>query len=239
MRFDQKAFQYHDKASIQKEVADWFSQWIDKDCSRLAGLELGAGTGLFTRHLALRGFHELCATDISQSMLNEGKTRLPNVRWEIQDAWRLEARKADRVYACSLLQWATDPIGVLNFWRDALLKDGRLLACFFIEGSLKEFTRLDSGFPAFPWKNEKEWLEIFRAANLDIVRSETRTDIMTYESPRAALRQIHDIGAVRENSMKPSVLKRLLDDSGRRKRGGFGLSWRTMRVECRQSNSQL
>ena len=135
MRFDQKAFQYHDKASIQKEVADWFSQWIDKDCSRLAGLELGAGTGLFTRHLALRGFHELCATDISQSMLNEGKTRLPNVRWEIQDAWRLEARKADRVYACSLLQWATDPIGVLSFWRDALLEDGRLLACFFISFS--------------------------------------------------------------------------------------------------------
>ena len=141
MKFDQKAFQYHEKASIQKKVADWFSQWIDKDCSRLAGLELGAGTGLFTRYLALRSFREFCATDISHSMLHEGKARLPNICWEIQDAWRLEARKADRVYACSLLQWANDPISVLSVWRDALLENGRLLVCFFIEGSLEEFTR--------------------------------------------------------------------------------------------------
>lgn len=239
MKFDQKAFQYHEKASIQKKVADWFSQWIDKDCSRLAGLELGAGTGLFTRHLAVRSFREFCATDISQSMLHEGKVRLPNICWEIQDAWRLEARKADRVYACSLLQWANDPIRVLSIWRDALLENGRLLVCFFIEGSLEEFTRLDSRFPAFPWKGEKEWVEIFRAANLDIVRSETRTDIMTYESPRAALRQIHDIGAISENRMKPSVLKRLLEDLEKREKGYFELSWRTMRVECLHSNQCL
>ena len=88
----------------------------------------------------------------------------------------------------------------------------KLLVCFFIEGSQEKFTRSDTRFPAFPWKGEKEWVEIFRAANLDIVRSENRTDIMTCESPRAVLRQIHDIAAISENRMKPFVLKRLLED---------------------------
>jgi len=115
----------------------------------------------------------------------------------------------------------------------------RATRLFFHEGSLEEFTRLDSSFPAFPWKGEKEWVEIFRAANLDIVRSETRTDIMTYESPRAALRQIFHIGAISENRRKPDVLKRLPEDLEKWEKGYFELSWRTMRAEYLPFNQYL
>lgn len=168
-------------------------------------------------------------------MLEEGKARLPFVRWEKQDAWILGSRKADRIYACSLLQWSTNPVEALNQWREALQDDGRLLTCFFIRGSLEEFTHLDPNFPAFPWKCEKEWIETFSASNLEILRSETRSDVVSYQSPRAALRHIHDIGAISENRMKPFELKRLLEVSKKRQAEKFDLSWRTMRVECRAS----
>ncbi len=236
MRFDQKASFYHENASIQKRVADWCSKWIERDCSQLTGLELGAGTGLLTKHLALRGFRDFCASDISRSMLEEGRARLPLIRWEKQDAWQIGSRKVDRIYACSLLQWAKNPDEVLSQWRRALLKDGRLLTCFFIEGTLEEFGRLDPRFSAFAWKCENEWIEIFRASNMEILRSETRSDVVSYESPRAALRHIHDIGAINENRMNPFELRRLLELSESRQSGNFDVSWRTMRVECRPSD---
>lgn len=234
MKFDQKASHYHKKASIQKKVADWCSEWIDQDCSQLTGLEFGAGTGLFTKHLALRGFRDFCATDISQSMLEEGKTRLPFVRWEKQDAWLPTSRKVDRIFACSLLQWAENPIGVLNQWRESLVGNGRLLACFFIQGSLEEFARLDPSFPAFPWKCEAEWNRFFTESNFEILRSETRTDVLSYESPRSALRHIHDIGAISENRMKPFQLRRLLETTENCRKEKFNLSWQTMRLECKR-----
>ncbi len=236
MRFDQKASFYHENASIQKKVADWCSEWIERDCSQFTGLELGAGTGLLTKHLALHGFRDFCATDISQSMLEEGRARLPLIRWEKQNAWQIGSRKADRIYACSLLQWAKNPNEVLSQWRQALLEDGRLLICFFIEGTLEEFGRLDQRFHAVPWRCESEWIEIFRASKIEILRSETRSDVVSYESPRAALRHIHNIGAIGENRMKPYELRRLLEHSESGQSGSFDLSWRTMRVECRASN---
>ena len=57
-------------------------KWIEEDCSSLSALELGAGTGLFTRHLALRAFKSFRATDVSGSMIAEGELRLPKVNWE-------------------------------------------------------------------------------------------------------------------------------------------------------------
>ncbi len=235
MRFDEKAFQYHEKASIQKTVADWCAEWIERDCSKLVGLELGAGTGLLTKHLGLRGFSDFCATDISSSMLREGEARLPLVRWEWQDAWRLEKRKADRIYACSLLQWAPHPLEVLREWREALRPGGRILACFFIEDSLREFSHKDPHFPAFPWKSESEWVDLFRESDLRIRRRDTRLDTIAYSTGQEALRHIHDLGAVSPNRMSHSQLRRFLEKLDQSKDAGFKLSWRSLRVECEDS----
>ena len=97
MRFNRKALEYHEKADIQKIAADWCSEWIESDCSGLHGLELGAGTGLFTKHLALRGYESLRATDQAERMIDQGRKRLPMVAWDELDAWRCESNPVDRV----------------------------------------------------------------------------------------------------------------------------------------------
>lgn len=232
MKFDQKAFQYHEKASIQKTVADWCAEWIERDCSMHTGLELGAGTGLFTKHLALRGFKEFCATDLSPSMLKEGRARLPLVRWERRDAWKRDWTEVDRIYACSLLQWAPDPMEVLKQWRDSLRPSGRILACFFVEGSLREFSRLDQRFSAIAWRSESKWKDIFNESGLRILRSDIRSDLIAYSTAKEALRHIHDLGAISANRMRPSELKQLLKRSSAAEKNEFNLSWRTMRIEC-------
>jgi len=236
MKFDQKAFQYHEKASIQKAVADWCSDWIERDCSPYTGLELGAGTGLFTKHLALRGFKEFRATDLSLSMLKEGKGRLPLVSWERADAWKGDWTEVDRIYACSLLQWAPEPKKALRRWRESLRPGGRILACFFIEGSMQEFSKVDQRFSAISWRSESRWKDIFVESGLRILRSDIRSDLIAYPTAKEALRHIHDLGAVDANRMSPSELKRLLKTLSDTNRNGFDLSWRAMRVECEPSS---
>lgn len=231
MRFDQKASQYHQKAGIQKLVADWCSDWIEVDCSKLVGMELGAGTGLFTEQLALRDFREFYATDISRAMIEEGRRRLPFVSWREVDAWNLRSTTVDRIYSCSLLQWADNPVDVLRNWRYSLVNSGRILACFFIEGTLQEFTRVDKRFSAIHWRKESEWEKVLRDSGLRILRSDTRSDVMSHRSPQEALRLIHDIGAIEEHRMSGVELRRLLGRFEIRE-STFNLSWKSMRVEC-------
>ena len=69
VRLEDKAAVYHDRADIQRTVADWCAEWIGVDCSSFSGLEFGAGTGHFTRHLALREFRDFTATDIFSILL--------------------------------------------------------------------------------------------------------------------------------------------------------------------------
>ena len=231
MRFDRKAAQYHEKADIQKLVADWGAEWIERDCQGLKALELGAGTGLLTRHLALRGFDPLIASDLSEQMLDEGRKRLPIVRWERLDAWGTLPH-VDRIYASSLLQWAPDPVAVLKNWNASLESGGRALDCLFAKGSLKEFVTRRSEFAAFPWRRKKEWNEHFESAGFRVLRVESRKDVVSYESAREALRAIHDVGAIRERRMGPGALRRFLDECDRATAGSFELSWRALRIEC-------
>lgn len=232
MRFDRKATGYHEKADIQKIVADWAADWIERDCGGLRGLELGAGTGFFTRHLALRGFESLQATDQSERMIEEGRKRLPMVEWKELDAWTCEAGPVDRIYASSLLQWAREPKDVLENWGRALLPGGRILACLFVKGSLKEFVERRPDFSAFPWRGEKEWLRTFEEASFEITRSDSREDVVFYGSSREALRAIHDIGAIEERRMGSGELRRFLADCDSKSIGRFDLSWKALRIEC-------
>ena len=232
MRFGRKASVYHEKADIQKISADWCSEWIERDCGDLRALELGAGTGLFTRHLALRGFDSLLVTDKSKHMLEEGRKRLPMVEWAELDAWQCEAALVDRIYTSSLLQWAKDPVTVLENWRNALETNGRVLVSLYIEGSLEEFVKERPDFSALQWRNEPEWLGFFRDAGFEISRSEVREDVISYASSREALRAIHDVGAIEERRMSPGELKRFLKDCDRRFDDRFELSWKALKVDC-------
>ena len=232
MNFEKKARLYHQKARIQKIVADWCAEWIGEDCSGLSALELGAGTGLFTRHLALRGFKSLRATDVSRSMIAEGESRLPSVDWKPLDAWKCEDPiEVDRLYACSLLQWSEHPLETLKKWRTLMKANGRLLCCLFVTGSLTELNSEEIRLGGFEWRSEQQWRAFFEEANFSIKRCDTRLDKELYDSPMQAFRQLHDLGAIVDRSMSPAQLRQHLKRLETRT-GRFDVSWKTLRLEC-------
>ena len=49
--FDRRASVYEEHAPVQREAAAWLAEWLPETIGGPV-LEVGAGTGLFTRHLA-------------------------------------------------------------------------------------------------------------------------------------------------------------------------------------------
>jgi SAM-dependent methyltransferase len=241
MRFGECALHYENHAQIQAAVALRSAKWLSEDTRHETALELGAGTGLFTRHLAKKGFTQLYATDISSEMIAEGRRNEPAAVWSIVDAftpsWEVPV---DRLYSCSLLQWATSPVAVLRSWRALLRPEGRLLVTFFIQGTLSELFPADSALAALKWRSEEQWLDSFRRAGWRVLRSATWQEMQSFPTPVAALRSVHLTGAVRTNRASVADLRRMLLAHKRAhtdRSGGVRLSFRAMQVEAELSHS--
>ena len=82
--FDRRAAQYDSHAALQREAAAWLAEWLPEQIAAPA-LELGAGTGLFTRHLAART-RGLVACDVAPGMVQIGRSSLPEVAWSVAEA---------------------------------------------------------------------------------------------------------------------------------------------------------
>ena len=232
MRFDEKANWYREDAIIQQDMAKWCAAWIESDCSGKTALEFGAGPGLLTNHLARSGFSQLTATDYAPNMVEIGQNSVPQAHWRCMDAWEPDLFRVDRLYSASLLQWSNDPAAVLKKWRSMLRPGGRLLSCFFIEGSLVEFNEISPDFTALRWRDELEWEALFGSAGYKIERSDTVKSDEWHVSARAALRSLHDIGAIQERRFSLAQLKQFIRQADTRYPDGFPLTWKAMRIEA-------
>ncbi len=232
MRFDQKAAVYSSSATVQELAADWCADLLGVDYSTRFGLELGAGTGFLTRHLAKRNFSRLLATDVSENMLRIGRNSIPDVEWQWMDAWQPEGIGLDGLYSSSLLQWAADPAAVLKKWREVLKDSGELLISLFLEGSLQEFTGIDGQFTAIEWMSERTFRTHLVDSGFSIRRCDTREETFFFKSAKHALRSLHDTGAVEENRMSVSELGRFLEDCDRKYGNQFPVTWRICRALC-------
>jgi len=232
MRFGEKASVYDEWATPQRRSADWVAEWIEADCSGLRGIEMGAGTGVFTRWLAKRGFEDFAAVEKSRRMAKEGQKHFPECDWLEGDAWTLRVAPVDRIYSSSLLQWANDPLTVLKNWRRLLTEGGRLLCGIYTSGSLARFQEIDPMFSAFDWRSGSEWATLFSEAGFRVSRNEEQEDSDHFANAREALLSIHEMGAIEEKRWSPGRLRSFLNACDSRYPKGFDVSWRTLRIEA-------
>ncbi len=236
-RFAVKADTYDAHARVQAEAAEWLAEWLPESGPNGPNgpvLELGAGTGLFTRHLAER-FENLTCTDLSREMLDVCEQRVPGPGYLVQDAWSplLNSGTWDLVSACSLLQWATEPAATLAHWRNALHPNGRILAAFFIAPTLAEMEAVMGQPGPVQWRDTPVWQEIFQAAGLRALRIEAETRRYTFNSAMDFWKALHGTGATVSRQLKPSALLRFFRDYEARFPDPAGVysTWTFCRVE--------
>ncbi|MGC6455643.1 MAG: class I SAM-dependent methyltransferase [Coraliomargaritaceae bacterium] len=237
-RFAHKAESYNAHATVQLEAANWLAEWLPNVSGSARVLELGAGTGLYTRQL-FQQFTDLTSTDLSPEMLRVSQERIPGPEYTVQDAWNplLSPGTWDLVTASSLLQWATDPIRTLEHWTHALKEDGRILTAFFIDPTLTELETVIGEPGPVQWRDASTWQKIFDRVGLQTLRMETKTQRYNFSSAIDLWKALHGTGATVSRQLKPSALIRFFRDYEEQFSDASGIysTWTTCRVELNRA----
>lgn len=220
--FDRRAPQYEQHAPVQREAAAWLAEWLPEKIEGPA-LELGSGTGLFTRHLVGRT-DKLVASDAAPRMVAAGASALPDADWSVADANEPPGPRGYRwIFSCSLMQWLPDPVATLLAWHRVSAPGARLVSGWFIRGTLKEFFAACPAACPFPWRDADEWRDMFGRAGWQTQRSEVRTFRRHHADSTAMLREIHNAGAVVPRRFSAGKLREALRKHDRDHRGDDGV----------------
>lgn len=232
--FGRAAPLYRTHARVQAALAQWLAEWVPSTRAGRA-LECGAGTGLFTERL-LPWDGRLVASDLSPRMCAEGREHLPDVPWTVAPAEQPPPGPWDWIFSSGMLQWINRPIEAFAAWRRALAPGGRVLAAWFVAGTLPEWHELAGEAAPIAWRTAAEWKGALRDAGLRLMREDLQTRIFHHPSARALLRSIHGVGAAPERRLPPSTLRRLLAEYDRRHPAPEGVhsTWAFYRLEAQK-----
>lgn len=239
MKFSDKADHYESHAFIQADLAAWTAQWLDRlDPLPGPALEIGAGTGLFTRHLV--SWHpDIIATDASAAMVALGKENVPSATWDLQDAWTSRPGPWGGIFSSSLLQWCPAPRQVFTNWCSQLAPGASMLHGFFLEGTLEELRRISPECLAVQFLHSGKWEASFKGAGFDLLDVEVCQVQYGFPSGIDLFRFLHGIGAtLGPRRLTPSALRRVIEECDRQRSqsasGEVESQWVFGRFLCRR-----
>jgi malonyl-CoA O-methyltransferase len=172
-RFGAQAAQYESHAELQRAVAERLARMLPR-LARPSVLELGCGTGLFSRHLLARYpggsfvFSDLSPAMIEQCRHNLGRVGGERIGFALLDAARPSVDGPFDLIALSMtLHWLADPAAALDRLRRLLAPGGVLVYATISGRSFPEWRTvlkqqgLPSGLvelPELPGVVDEEWL---------------------------------------------------------------------------------
>ncbi|MBW3694636.1 malonyl-[acyl-carrier protein] O-methyltransferase BioC [Vibrio sp. T187] len=149
--FGKAAHSYDKHAQFQRDVGHQLLDKLPQDLSGYSVLDLGCGTGYFSKQLALRGAIVTCA-DLSVGMLQQAKICCGELvkDYQVADAEQLpfESNTFDFVFTSLALQWCEDLSYPLREMKRVTKMGGKLAFSTLLDGSLREleksWSRIDS-----------------------------------------------------------------------------------------------
>ena len=166
-------------------------------------LDLGCGTGWFTRKLAAMGqVGAVAGVDLSRGMVQEARENSSQgIDWIVGDAEHLPLPDAscDLIFSNLMIQWCEDPRSVFRECRRILRPGGRLMVSSLLDGTLKELK--DAWGAADPEHEHVNRFETETAlhakvyAELPRATIEARTIRLPYTSPLMLAGELRHLGA--------------------------------------------
>lgn len=232
MRFDACAKTYDAHARPQQFFASRVAEFARVRPGE-AIVELGAGTGALTKPLCQSPSVTVLATDVSPAMVEIGRERAPGAAWALLDAFQDVIPAADLQISSGLLQWAAEPLQIIEKWRRSLRPSGRMVHAFPCEPCLQEWRQIIPESP-LRWRTPGEWNEIFSAASTMVVRQELWIERCKFESAFDMLRSLHRSGVTGHAKVSSGRLRRGIRDYEQIHRTSDGVSatWAWMAIEA-------
>ncbi len=195
---------YDSASRLQKSMGDRMLARIPAELNPGIVLDLGCGTGWFTRRLAARyPKAEITGADLAPGMLEQARiTGSDAVNWLNADAEQLPLadQSVDLIFSNLMIQWSPRPEVVLAECRRVLAPGGLLVVSTLLDGTLKElkqaWSKADPGQAHVNrFAPHKDW-RVLTADTLPGSELEVDAIVLPYDSPMALNRELKHLGAV-------------------------------------------
>ncbi|MFQ5449884.1 MAG: methyltransferase domain-containing protein [Nitrospinaceae bacterium] len=227
--FSRHAKSYDRHAHLQKTMAERLASLLP-DVLPDRVLEIGCGTGVFTRHLLAHPIRWLVLNDIAPAMtdlLRERVTLPPSARIVHGNAGRMDFESAGLIAANAVFQWFPHPGDTLCHLARFLAPGGRLIFSTFGPGTLQEFRETAQLQSPATLLSRKQWSRLIRGAGLTPRESIAETRKTFSPSTLALIKNLQQIGAAPFQMIKPGGLRKLIReyDANFSTRQGIYATW--------------
>ena len=195
---------YDSASRLQKAMGDTMLARIPENFEPASILDLGCGTGWFTRKLANQYPNAaITGADLAPGMLQQAQARSPEtITWLNADAEQLPLadNSADLIFSNLMIQWSARPETVLAECQRILKPGGTLAISTLLHGTLEElkqaWAEADPGQPHVNrFTHHTDWQQL-TSRQLPGSTLETATLTLPYDSPMALNRELKHLGAV-------------------------------------------
>ncbi|QPJ63319.1 MAG: methyltransferase domain-containing protein [Candidatus Nitronauta litoralis] len=212
--FSKHARNYERHAQLQRSMAERLASMLPCPLPQPI-LEIGCGTGFFTKHLLSKEAKQLYLNDLAPGMLETVKNQLslpPKCELLLGNAEHMKFPKVRMITGNAVFQWFQSPQETLSEFTQFLEKNGNVLFNTFGSKTLQEFRYLGSlESPNFLLTSER-WENSLKSAGYKITCKETEERHVFFPSTRELLKNLQQIGAAPIRMLKPSELKKLIRD---------------------------
>ena len=212
--FSKHAKSYDRYAQLQKSMAERMASLLPIPLPDYV-LEIGSGTGLFTRHLLTQPIRQLILNDIAPGMLeilNNSLSLPKNTKIISGNAEHIDFENMDLICANAVFQWFRKPQETLKKLNQALKGKGKLIFSTFGPRTLVEFREAASLVSPINLYTNETWTKMIHNSGFAIKNCDVEIRKIFSPSTLTLLKNLQQIGAAPIRMLKTGGLRKLIRD---------------------------
>ena len=212
--FSKYATKYEKHAHLQSEMGDHLALLLPNEIPKRV-LEIGCGTGIFTKHLLTHPLKRIIINDISVEMINflKSKLILPSCsKIIVGDAENIKFDCVDMITANAVFQWFRSPSKTLRKLRSYISSEGKLIFSTFGPQTLielRQISSIDSPALLTPFEQWETWL---KTAEFTIDSSSKKIHKIYYSNTLELLKNLQQLGTSPITMTQSGSLRRIIKE---------------------------